>query len=77
MNKELEKYYEERFAMFSTKGWKDLIEDIQGRIDAISSIKGVKDIESLRLRQGELDTLEWLKSLPDVSNEVYKQLQEE
>jgi hypothetical protein len=33
MNRELQDYYENRFAMMSTQGWKDLVEDIQvGRI---------------------------------------------
>lgn len=77
MNQELAKYYEERFAMFASQGWKDLIDDIQGRIDSISSIKGVKDVEMLRLRQGELETLEWLKSLPGISNDVYEQLKDD
>lgn len=76
MNEELRKYYEARFDMFASKGWRDLIEDIDDRIESISSIKDVKDIEQLRQRQGELDTLEWLKSLPSMSREVYEQLME-
>jgi hypothetical protein len=28
MNKELQDYYESRFEMMSTKGWKDLVEDV-------------------------------------------------
>lgn len=76
MDKELQKYYASRFDMFASQGWKDLIEDIDERIGSISSIKTVKDIEQLRVRQGELETLEWLKSLPELSNEVYKQLSE-
>lgn len=76
MNEELKKYYEARFDMFASQGWKDLIEDIDSRIESISSIKAVKDIEQLRQRQGELDTLDWLKSLPSLSREVYEQLME-
>lgn len=77
MNKELEKYYEERFVMFSSIGWKDLIEEVQERIEAINSINGIKDMDTLRLRQGELNILEWLRSLPETSNIVYKQLKDE
>ena len=29
MEKELKQYYEDRFTMFTTKGWKDLVEDIE------------------------------------------------
>lgn len=77
MNKELQKYYEERFSMFATQGWIDFIEDIEARISAVSSIKGIKDIETLCARQGELDTLEWIKSLPEISKQVFEQLQGE
>lgn len=76
MDNELKKYYAARFDMFASQGWRDLVEDIDERIDSISSIKAVKDIEQLRVRQGELEALEWLKSLPELSNEVYKQLTE-
>jgi len=76
-DEELRKYYEARFDMFASKGWKDLIEDIEVRIDAISSIKGIKDFATLNIRQGELDALEWLKSLPNVSSAAYEELQGE
>lgn len=76
MNEELKKYYEARFDMFASQGWKDLIEDIDERIAAISSIMAVRDIEQLRQRQGELETLEWLKSLPQLSRDVYEELME-
>jgi hypothetical protein len=29
MNRELQDYYEERFSMCSSQGWKQLIEDVQ------------------------------------------------
>lgn len=76
MDAELKKYYEARFDMFASQGWRDLLDDIETRIESISSIKAVKDIEQLRQRQGELETLEWLKSLPSLSREVYEQLME-
>lgn len=76
MNEELKKYYSARFDMFASQGWRDLLEDIDERIAAISSIMAVKDIEQLRTRQGELETLEWLKSLPQLSRDVYEELME-
>ena len=77
MDRELQEYYDERFSMFATKGWKDFIEDIQVRIEAIQTIKGVKDLETLFVRQGELDTLEWIKSLPEISTETFEKLKDE
>jgi len=77
MDKELQRYYEARFLMFSEIGWKDLMEDIDKRIQAVESIKGVNDVETLWKHKGELECLEWLKSLPRISREVYEQLQAE
>jgi len=77
IDEELRKYYEARFDMFASVGWIQLIEDIDARIDAISSIKGIKDFATLNIRQGELDALEWLKSLPNVSSAAYEELQGE
>ena len=74
MNDELQKYYENRFVLFATTGWKDLIEDIEARIEAIQSIKTVSNMESLFTRKGELEALEWLKSLPELSSNAYEQL---
>ena len=74
MSKDLSKYYDDRFTLFATAGWKDFIEDLDTRIEAIQSVKGIKDMETLFKRQGELDTLEWIKSLPDLSKEAYDQL---
>lgn len=77
MDKELEQYYEARFAMFGSKGWKDLMEDMKERIAAIESIRGVKDSDELFKKQGELECLDWLTSLEDLSNDVYNDLKGE
>lgn len=76
MDRELELYYENRFNLFAEQGWKDLIEDIDVRIAAIQGIKGIKDVETLFTRQGELDALEWLKSLPELSERAFAELTE-
>lgn len=76
MEKELEQYYEARFTMFASKGWKDLMEDLESRIEAIESIRGIKNSDELFKRQGELDCLEWLTSLEELSNDVYNELKE-
>ena len=71
MDTDLQKYYENRFELFNSKGWTDLIEDLKLRMDSISSIKGVKDIETLNLRKGELDVIEWLVGLPEQTRNAY------
>lgn len=77
MNQELQKYYEDRFAMMAMPGWKDLIEDIQTMIDVTDTIGGISSEKELHFRKGELSIMNWIKTLRDSSTEVYEQLQEE
>lgn len=77
MNRELQDYYEERFSMMASKGWKDLIEDIELMLDSTDTIKGVDTEQQLWFRKGEVSIMTWLKNLKESSTEVYEQLQKE
>lgn len=74
MNPELQKYYEDRFAMMATKGWSDLGEDIDGMISAINNLSAIEDEKSLQFKKGELSILLWLKNLRQVSSDAYEDL---
>lgn len=73
MNKELEDYYTERFKMFETKGWKDLMEDLQEAADATNRLDGVT-VDTLMFKQGEMSVLRWMLSLKDLSEAVFEEL---
>lgn len=77
MNKEIQKYYEDRFSMMATQGWKDLIEDLETMLAATDNLSGVSTIEQLHFKKGEVSIMNWLKNLRDASAEVYERLQEE
>jgi hypothetical protein len=77
MNRELQDYYENRFAMMATQGWQDLLEDIELMLSSTDTVKGVETVEQLHFRKGEISIMTWLKNLRESSNEVYEQLQEE
>lgn len=77
MDRELQDYYEERFSMCSSKGWKQLVEDIEKMQESVDTLKGAETIETLFFRKGELSIIQWILSLEDSSREVYDQLQEE
>ena len=77
MNRQLQDYYEERFSMMASKGWKDLIEDIELMLDSTDTIKGVDTEQQLWFRKGEVSIMTWLKNLKESSTEVYEQLQKE
>jgi hypothetical protein len=74
---ELQKYYESRFDMMSTDGWKDLIDDIEAMAASINNIATVNDEKDLQFKKGELSILTWLKTLKQVSEQAYEELQSE
>ena len=56
-DKELQQYYEEQFSMFSTKGWRDFIEDQQQLYDAVDDLATIDNEQTLWFRKGQLDVL--------------------
>lgn len=77
MNRELQNYYESRFEMMATKGWVDLLEDLEIMIEATNTLAGVDTEQQLHFKKGEMSILNWIKNLRDASAEVYDQLQQE
>ena len=77
MQKELQDYYENRFSMMATPGWKDLIEDLEIMIKATDTLAGIDSEQQLYFKKGEMSILNWIKNLRDASAEVYDQLQAE
>ncbi len=77
MNRELQDYYEERFSMMASKGWKDLVEDIELMLSSTDTLTGVDTEQQLWFRKGEVSIMTWLKNLKESSTEVYEQLQKE
>ena len=76
MNPELQKYYESRFSMMATDGWRDLVEDIDNMVNALNNISVVQDEKDLQFKKGELSILTWLKNLREVSERAYEELNE-
>lgn len=77
MDKKLQDYYENRFAMTATPGWSDLDEDIGHMIKAVSDIRNVTEKISVEFRKGQLDILLWLRNLRNSAEAGYEQLKEQ
>ena len=77
MNRELQDYYENRFAMMATKGWADLLEDLELMISSTDTLGGIETEQQLHFRKGEMSIMNWIKTLRESSTEVYEQLQQE
>jgi len=76
MTPELLKYYESRFEMMGMDGWKDLTIDIDKMIESLNNISVIPDEKTLQFRKGELSILTWLKTLKEVSERAYEELNE-
>ena len=73
---ELQKYYEARFDLMSKEGWKDLMEDIDTMIESLNNISTIPDEKSLQFKKGELSILTWLRTLKEVSESAFEELNE-
>lgn len=76
MTPDLQKYYEDRFSMMGSDGWKDLMEDIDTMISSLNNISVIEGEKDLKFKQGELSILNWLKTLHEVSKRAYEELDE-
>ena len=76
MEQELQKYYESRFEMMAIDGWKELTIDVDNMIESLNNISVIPDEKTLMFKKGELSILTWLKTLKEVSERAYEELNE-
>ena len=74
MDIKLQTYYEERFALFSMPGWKDLIEDMKMMKESIDKISGINTEAELYFKKGELSIVNWILGLEELSINAYEEL---
>jgi len=67
VNQELQKYYEDRFSMMGSDGWKNLVEDIDTMIASLNNISVISDEQSLQFKKGELSILTWLRAYEELN----------
>jgi len=76
MNNSLMKYYENRFKVFSEVGWKELLEDINNMKEVIQNLQNCKNGDDLLFKKGQLDILQWILTIQEVSEQAYNELLE-
>lgn len=75
-DKQLQSYYENRFSMMATEGWKELMEDAQEMFNSLNHVLSIQNDADLHLKKGQLDILTWLLNLKSVSEQAYASLQD-
>ncbi len=74
IDKKLQQYYENRFSMMASEGWKELIEDAQAMFNSLNHVLSIQNEADLMLKKGQLDLLQWLINLKPASEQAYEQL---
>ena len=74
IDQKLQSYYENRFSMMATDGWKELIEDAEQMFKALNNVLPIQNETELHLKRGQLDILQWLLTLKESSTQSYEQL---
>ena len=74
MDQETQKYYDNYFTLFSTDGWKQLIEELKQNALVINSVEAVKDTNDLYVRKGQLNVLAYILNLESTTNTNYDEL---
>jgi hypothetical protein len=77
MDKELERYYEDRIVMMNSKAWKDFVEDVTAIAEKTADIHNITTAEQLHFKKGELSVLEWVMQIEKVSRMAYDKLLED
>ncbi len=74
MDQETQKYYDNYFTLFSTDGWKQLIEELKQNALVINSVEAAKDTNDLYVRKGQLNVLAYILNLESTTNTNYDEL---
>ncbi|MCI4436551.1 MAG: hypothetical protein JHC33_07055 [Ignisphaera sp.] len=74
---QLQKEFESFFDLFRNDGYKRLIEMLSNQLSQIDDLMGTKDIDDLRIRQGQLSVLNQLINFEKTTHTEYEQWQSE
>jgi hypothetical protein len=69
----LEKEFDSFFDLFRNDGYKRLIEQLSNQISLIDNLMDTKDLDDLRIRQGQLSVLKQLINFEQSTRSEYEQ----
>ena len=71
---ELKNFYERRFDLFLQESWKDLIEDLEELSKTAGDITRCEDLSDLWYKRGQLDIINYLINLEELTKQSYGEL---
>jgi hypothetical protein len=72
LTKEEDEYYNNYFDMFNSKGWKQLVEELNVNLVNVNSVQATKDVDDMYFRKGQLNVLNSIVNLDDSIDAAYK-----
>ena len=63
-------FFDDRYDMFSTAGWADLIGELNSMSDSINNITSIEDEKSLNYVKGQMSVLNMLITLEETTKQV-------
>lgn len=70
-DKDLDDWYQRRFDLTSHRGWEELIEQVNEMRLGYQDVRRLRSDEERSFRQGQLDILDWLAGMAQVSRDAY------
>ncbi len=77
MDQETQEYYDNYFSLFSSAGWKQLMEEFSSNAFNINSVEATKDPDDMYFRKGQLNVLAHLINMESIVNTNYEGASEE
>ena len=77
MDQETQEYYDNYFSLFSSAGWKQLMEEFSSNAFNINSVEAAKDPDDMYFRKGQLNVLAHLINMESIVNTNYEGANEE
>ena len=74
MEKELQRYYDNRFTLCASVGWEQLIEDLQQSRNELAKIENINSQEELWKNKGKVEVLDYILNLKEISEKVYQEI---
>ena len=73
MDRENQEYYDKYFTLFSSDGWKQLVDELSNNAVQINSVEAAKDANDLYFRKGQLNVLAYVLNMQSIVEANYEE----
>jgi hypothetical protein len=77
LDKELERYYNNRFDLCASVGWKELLEDLTEARNKYARIENINNVEDFWRNKGKVEILDYILNLKEISEKVYQEIKDD